>query len=54
MHVKVSDDIIADASAGTADTTKLRKDLKFRERVLQLYEVHEWWVHLGITLNGFE
>lgn len=51
VHVKVSDDIVADAAAG-ADTIKLRGDLKFSERVLQLYEVHEGWVHLGTTING--
>src|SRR3990167_3909239 len=48
IYVKVSDNIISDASAG-ADTIKLRADLKFSERVLQLYEVHEGWVHLGTT-----
>ena len=51
IYVKVSDNIISDASAG-ADTIKLRADLKFSERVLQLYEVHEGWVHLGTTING--
>ncbi|WP_235378883.1 tyrosine/phenylalanine carboxypeptidase domain-containing protein [Candidatus Coxiella mudrowiae] len=49
----VNDDIIADVVAGT-DTTKLRKDLKFSERVLQLYEVYEGWVHFGTTVNGLE
>ncbi|WP_040933465.1 flavohemoglobin expression-modulating QEGLA motif protein [Coxiella burnetii] len=53
IHVKVSDNIVADASAG-ADTIKLREDLKFSKRVIQLYEVHEGWVHLGTTLNGLE
>jgi len=51
VHVKVSDAIVADAAAG-ADTIRLRGDLKFSERVLQLYEVHEGWVHLGTTING--
>lgn len=51
FHVKVSDNIVSDASAG-ADTIKLRSDLKFSERVLRLYEVHEGWVHLGTTMNG--
>ena len=53
IHVKVSNNIIADASAGT-DTIKLREDLTFSKRVIQLYEVHEGWVHLGTTLNGLE
>lgn len=51
INVKVSDDIVSDASAG-ADTIKLRSDLKFSKRVLRLYEVHEGWVHLGTTING--
>ena len=53
IHVKVSNNIIADASAG-ADTIKLREGLTFSKRVIQLYEVHEGWVHLGTTLNGLE
>lgn len=52
-HVKVmiSDDMIADASAG-ADTIKLSKKARFSERELKYLEVHEGWVHLGTTLNG--
>lgn len=51
LQIKVSDNIISDASAG-ADTIKLRKDVMFSERLLRLYEVHEGWVHLGTTFNG--
>lgn len=51
VRVKLSDDIIADASAG-ADTIKLRKDALFSERELRTFEVHEGWVHVGTTLNG--
>ncbi|MDP3561601.1 MAG: flavohemoglobin expression-modulating QEGLA motif protein [Legionellaceae bacterium] len=52
-HVKVmiSDDMIADASAG-ADTIKLSKKATFSERDLKYLEVHEGWVHLGTTING--
>lgn len=51
VQVKIDDNIISDASAG-ADTLRIRKDVKFSERVLHLYEVHEGWVHLGTTFNG--
>lgn len=52
-HVRVvlSDDIVADASAG-AESIKLRRDAMFSERDLKVLEVHEGWVHLGTTLNG--
>lgn len=51
VRVKISDDIIADASAG-AEFIKIRQDAKFNERDLRVLEVHEGWVHLGTTLNG--
>ncbi len=51
VTVKVSDGILADASAG-ADTIKLRKGVMFSERELKLLEIHEGWVHIGTTLNG--
>lgn len=51
IQVKASDNIVSDASAG-ADTIRLRHDIKFSERVIRLYEVHEGWVHLGTTFNG--
>jgi uncharacterized protein (TIGR02421 family) len=51
VRVKLSDDILADASAG-AEYIKLRRDAKFSERELRSFEVHEGWVHIGTTLNG--
>ncbi len=51
VRVKLSDDILADASAG-AEYIKLRKDALFSERELKAFEVHEGWVHIGTTLNG--
>lgn len=51
VQVKLSDGIIADAAAG-ADYIKIRKDVWFSQRDLDLLEVHEGWVHLGTTLNG--
>lgn len=51
VRVRLSDDILADASAG-AEWIKLRKDALFSERDLRAFEVHEGWVHIGTTLNG--
>lgn len=51
VHVKVGDDILADAAAGS-EWIKLRKDARFSDRDLKLFEVHEGWVHVGTTLNG--
>jgi len=51
VHVKISDEILADASAG-AEWIKLRSDAMFSEREIRVLEVHEGWVHVGTTLNG--
>lgn len=51
MAVTVSDDMIADASAG-ADTIKLNQQVMFSDRDIRYLEVHEGWVHVGTTLNG--
>jgi len=51
IRVKLSDDIIADAAAG-AEFVKIRNNTLFSKRDLQVFEVHEGWVHLGTTLNG--
>jgi uncharacterized protein (TIGR02421 family) len=51
VRVKLSDGIIADASAG-AESIKIRKHARFSERDLKTLEVHEGWVHVGTTLNG--
>ncbi len=51
VTVTVSDDMIADASAG-ADTIKLSQQAMFSDRDLKYLEVHEGWVHVGTTLNG--
>lgn len=51
VTVVVSDDMIADASAG-ADNIKLSQQAMFSERDLKYLEVHEGWVHVGTTLNG--
>ncbi|ASQ46633.1 flavohemoglobin expression-modulating QEGLA motif protein [Legionella clemsonensis] len=51
VTVMVSDDMVADASAG-ADTIKLSQHAMFSDRDLKYLEVHEGWVHVGTTLNG--
>ncbi|STX51944.1 Domain of uncharacterised function (DUF1704) [Legionella busanensis] len=51
ITVMVSDDMIADASAG-ADNIKLSQHAKFSDRDVKYLEVHEGWVHVGTTLNG--
>ncbi|AUN97590.1 flavohemoglobin expression-modulating QEGLA motif protein [Bacteriovorax stolpii] len=51
IKVKLSDGIISDASAGS-DYIKIKSDLRFSKKDLDIFEVHEGWVHLGTTLNG--
>jgi uncharacterized protein (TIGR02421 family) len=48
---KLSDGIVADAAAG-GDKIKIREGAFFSQRDVDLYEVHEGWVHVGTTLNG--
>lgn len=48
---KLSDGIVADAAAG-GDKVKIRQGAMFSTRDIDLYEVHEGWVHVGSTLNG--
>ena len=51
IKVKLSDGILSDASAGS-DYIKIKKDMMFAKRDLDIFEVHEGWVHLGTTING--
>ena len=51
IKIKLSDGIISDASAGS-DYIKIKKGMMFSRRDLDIFEVHEGWVHLGTTLNG--
>lgn len=48
---KLSDGIVADAAAG-GDTVKIKSGQHFSQREVDIYEVHEGWVHVGTTLNG--
>ena len=51
VHVKIDDGILSDAAAGS-DYIKIRRGAVFRERDIDIFEVHEGWVHVGTTLNG--
>jgi uncharacterized protein (TIGR02421 family) len=51
IKVKLSDGIVSDASAGS-DYIKIKNGMKFSKKDLDIFEVHEGWVHLGTTLNG--
>lgn len=51
VTAKLSDGIVADAAAG-GDTVKIREGAMFSHRDVDIYEVHEGWVHVGTTLNG--
>ena len=51
IKIKLSDGIISDASAGS-DYIKIKTGMMFSKKDLDIFEVHEGWVHLGTTLNG--
>ncbi|MFM8453647.1 MAG: flavohemoglobin expression-modulating QEGLA motif protein [Gammaproteobacteria bacterium] len=53
VRVMLSDDIVADASAG-AECIKVKRSAFFSKRDIKVLEVHEGWVHLGTTLNGVQ
>jgi len=51
IEVKISDGLVADAAAGS-DKIKIKDHAKFSRKVIDIFEVHEGWVHVGTTLNG--
>lgn len=51
VHAKLDDGILSDAAAGS-DYVKIKRGVEFSERDLDVFEVHEGWVHIGTTLNG--
>jgi uncharacterized protein (TIGR02421 family) len=51
IDVRISDGIVADAAAG-ADVIKIKADTKFSKKDIDVFEVHEGWVHVATTLNG--
>ena len=51
VTVKLDDGILSDAAAGS-NYMKIKRGLKFSQREVDIFEVHEGWVHVGTTLNG--
>lgn len=51
VHARISDGIVADASAG-GDVVKIKQGSRFSSRDVDILEVHEGWVHVGTTQNG--
>lgn len=51
VEVKISDGIVADAAAGASEI-KLKEGATFSSKDIDVFEVHEGWVHVATTLNG--
>jgi uncharacterized protein (TIGR02421 family) len=51
IDVRLSDGIVADAAAGS-DVIKIKEGAKFSKKDIDIFEVHEGWVHVATTLNG--
>lgn len=51
VTVKLDDGILSDAAAGS-NYIKIKRGLNFSKRDIDIFEVHEGWVHVGTTLNG--
>ena len=51
VAAKLDDGILSDAAAG-ADYVKIRADQMFSQRDVDVFEVHEGWVHVGTNKNG--
>ena len=51
IEVRLDDGIVADAAAGS-DVIKIKRGAKFSKKDIDIFEVHEGWVHVATTLNG--
>jgi uncharacterized protein (TIGR02421 family) len=51
VTVKLDDGILSDAAAGS-NYIKIKRGMYFSQREIDIFEVHEGWVHVGTTLNG--
>ncbi len=51
IQVELSDGIVADAAAGS-DKIKIKEGAVFSRKDIDIFEVHEGWVHVATTLNG--
>ena len=51
IDVRLDDGIVADAAAGS-DLIKIKEGAKFSKKDIDIFEVHEGWVHVATSLNG--
>ena len=51
VDVRISDGIVADAAAGS-DVIKIREGATFSTKDIDIFEVHEGYVHIATTQNG--
>jgi uncharacterized protein (TIGR02421 family) len=51
VEVRLDDGIVADSSAG-GDTIKIKEGALFSKKDIDIFEVHEGWVHIATTANG--
>lgn len=51
IKVALADGIVSDAAAGS-DTIKLKQGALFSSKDIDIFEVHEGYVHVATTLNG--
>jgi uncharacterized protein (TIGR02421 family) len=51
IEVKLSDGIVADAAAGS-DVIKIKHGARFSRKDIDIFEVHEGYVHVATSLNG--
>ncbi len=51
IEIKLSDGIVADAAAGS-DVIKIKTGTMLSSKDIDIFEVHEGWVHVATTANG--
>ncbi len=51
VEVRLDDGIVADSAAG-GDTLKIKEGAYFSKKDIDIFEVHEGWVHIATTANG--
>ena len=51
VEVRLDDGIVADSAAG-GDTLKIKQGAMFSKKDIDIFEVHEGWVHIATTANG--
>jgi uncharacterized protein (TIGR02421 family) len=51
IEIKLSDGIVADAAAGS-DMIKIKTGTMLSSKDIDIFEVHEGWVHVATTANG--